>query len=135
VDRVLAQGARFSLPSAAVAALVRRWRDPRSLPQFRPADLLCRQRALASSAAGIAGVAGTCISFVLAALLIGLTGSLARAVALLAAGPLLALVIVAVGFPETAGRELEQTSAESDGAALPGPIPAADPVAQRDTAT
>ena len=60
---------------------------------------------------------GTCISFVLAALLIGLTGSLARSVALLAAGPLLALVIVAAGLPETAGRELEQTSAESDGAA------------------
>jgi len=74
-------------------------------------------RALASSAAGIARVTGTCISFVLAALLIGLTGSLARSVALLAAGPLLALVIVAAGFPETAGRELEQTSAESDGAA------------------
>lgn len=67
-------------------------------------------RALASSAAAIARVAGTCISFVLAALLIGLTGSLARSVALLAAGPLLALVIVAAGFPETAGRELEQTS-------------------------
>lgn len=92
-------------------------------------------RALASSAAGIARVAGTCISFVLAALLIGLTGSLARSVALLAAGPLLALVIVAAGLPETAGRELEQTSAEFDSAPLPGPIPAADPVAQRDTAT
>ena len=56
-------------------------------------------RALASSAAGIARVTGTCISFVLAALLIGLTGSLARSVALLAAGPLLALVIVAAGLP------------------------------------
>jgi MFS family permease len=72
-------------------------------------------RALASSAAGIAKVTGACLSFVLAAWLIPLTGSLARSVALLAAGPLVALVIVAVGLPETAGRELEQTSAESAG--------------------
>ena len=61
-------------------------------------------RALASSAAAIAGAAGACISLVLGAQLIGLTGSLARSVALLAAGPLLALVIVAADFPETAGR-------------------------------
>jgi len=31
---------------------------------------------------------------------------------------LLALVIAAAGFPETAGRELEQTSAEPGGATL-----------------
>jgi MFS family permease len=69
-------------------------------------------RALASSAAGIASVIGQTASFLLAAVLIGVTGSLARSVAVLAAGPLLALVLVVVGFPETASRELEDTSAE-----------------------
>jgi MFS family permease len=69
-------------------------------------------RALASSASGIASVAGQSGSFLLAGLLIGLTGSLARAVAVLAAGPLIALVLIVVGFPETAGRDLDQTSGE-----------------------
>lgn len=67
-------------------------------------------RALARSAAGIATVAGQCSSFLLAAALIGLTGTLARSVALLAAGPLLALVILAVAVPETAGRELDEAA-------------------------
>jgi MFS family permease len=69
-------------------------------------------RALASSAAGIASVIGQTASFLLAAVLIGLTGTLARSVAVLAAGPMIALVLVAVGLPETASRELEETSAE-----------------------
>jgi MFS family permease len=68
------------------------------------------QRALASSAAGIATIAGQSGSFLLAAVLIGLTGSLARSVAVLAVGPLLAVVVVAVGFPETAGRDVDETS-------------------------
>jgi MFS family permease len=72
-----------------------------------------RQRALAGSAAGVATVAGQSVSFLLAAALIGLTGTLARSVAVLAAGPLLAAVVVAVGFPETAGLDLDQTSAET----------------------
>lgn len=69
-------------------------------------------RALAGSAAGLTGVIGQSASFLLAAWLIGVTGSLARSVAVLASGPLVALVIVAVGFPETASRELDQTSGE-----------------------
>jgi MFS family permease len=68
------------------------------------------QRALANSAAGVASVAGQSVSFLLAAVLIGLTGSLARSVAVLAAGPLLAVVVVAAGFPETAGRDVDETS-------------------------
>jgi hypothetical protein len=54
------------------------------------------------------------VSFLLAAVLIGLiglTGSLARSVAVLAVGPLLAVVVVAAGFPETAGRDVDDTSA------------------------
>lgn len=68
-------------------------------------------RALARSVAGVATVGGQSASFLLAAALIGLTGSLARSVAVLAAGPLLALVLVATRFPETAGRELDETTA------------------------
>jgi MFS family permease len=78
-------------------------------------------RALANSAAGIASVAGQSASFLLAGWLIGVTGSLSRSVAVLAAGPLIALVIVAAGFPETAGRELEVTARELDPAAPPDP--------------
>jgi MFS family permease len=74
------------------------------------------QRALANSAAGVASVAGQSVSFLLAAVLIGLTGSLARSVAVLAAGPLLAVIVVAAGFPETAGRDVDETSAETVGA-------------------
>ena len=69
-------------------------------------------RALATSASGIASVAGQSGSFLLAGLLIGLTGSLAHAVAVLAVGPLVAVVLIAAGFPETAGRDLDQTSGE-----------------------
>jgi putative MFS transporter len=76
-------------------------------------------RALARSAAGAASVAGQCGSFLLAATLIRLTGSLAASVAVLAAGPVLAVAIVAARFPETAGQELEATSAELDNATGP----------------
>jgi MFS family permease len=69
-------------------------------------------RARASSASGIAGVLGQTSSFLLAGLLIGLTGSLPRAVAVLAVGPATALILVVIGFPETASKELEVTSAE-----------------------
>jgi MFS family permease len=69
-------------------------------------------RALARSVTGVATVAGQSGSFLFAAALIGLTGSLARSVAVLAAGPLLALIVVAVGIPETAGKELDETAGE-----------------------
>lgn len=69
-------------------------------------------RALARSAAGAASAAGQGSSFLLAAVLIELTGSLAAAVTVLAAGPILAVAIVATRFPETADKELEETSAE-----------------------
>jgi len=74
------------------------------------------QRALAGTAVGIATVAGQSASFLLAGVLTGVTGSLPRSVAVLAAGPLLALFLVATRYPETAGRELEETSATPEGA-------------------
>lgn len=73
------------------------------------------QRALARSTAGAATVTGQCGSFLLAAVLVRLTGSLPFSAAALAAGPLIALAIVATGLPETAGRELDDTLAESSG--------------------
>jgi len=68
-------------------------------------------RALARSVAGVATVSGQSASFLLAALLISMTGSLARSVAVLSAGPALGLVLVATRFPETAGRELQESAA------------------------
>jgi hypothetical protein len=73
------------------------------------------QRALGRSTAGAATVTGQCGSFLLAAVLVRLTGSLPFSAAALAAGPLIALAIVATGLPETAGRELDDTLAESSG--------------------
>lgn len=68
------------------------------------------RRALARSVAGFATVAGQSVSFLVAAALTGPTGRLDDSVAALAAGPALALVIVLLGFPETARRELEEIS-------------------------
>lgn len=70
-------------------------------------------RALAGVAGGVATVTGQSGSFLLTGTLIGLTGSLAGAVTILAVGPLASLTIVAACFPETAGRELEETSADA----------------------
>ena len=64
-------------------------------------------RALGSSAANLAMVIGQAASFVLAAPLIGAVGDLSRAALVLAIGPLLAAVLIATTFPETAGAELE----------------------------
>jgi hypothetical protein len=50
---------------------------------------------------------GQAASFVLAAPLIGAVGDLSRAALVLALGPLLAAVLIATSFPETAGAELE----------------------------
>jgi MFS family permease len=64
-------------------------------------------RALGSSAANLAMVMGQAAGFVLAAPLIGAVGDLSRAALVLALGPLLAAVLIATSFPETAGAELE----------------------------
>lgn len=64
-------------------------------------------RALGGSWNSFFRVVGQASSFVLGSFLIPLTGSLSRAVAWLAIGPALAIVIIVVFFPETKGRELE----------------------------
>ena len=68
-------------------------------------------RALGSSAANLAMVVGQAASFILAAPLIGAVGDLSRAALVLALGPLLAAVLIATTFPETAGAELEAITA------------------------
>jgi MFS family permease len=65
-------------------------------------------RALARSAGGAAAVAGQAGSFLAAAALISLTQSLNTSSAILLTGPVLALIIVASRFPETAGMELDE---------------------------
>jgi MFS family permease len=67
-----------------------------------------RYRALARSVTGTAAIAGQSGSFLLAGELIGLTGSFAGSVTVLATGPAAALAIVATCCPETAGRDLEE---------------------------
>ena len=71
-----------------------------------------RLRALGGSAAAAGKLTGNCVSFVIAAGLLTLTGSFGTAAALLAAGPLLAAILVATMFPETGGRELEELTGE-----------------------
>jgi putative MFS transporter len=64
-------------------------------------------RALGASAANLASVGGQVSSFLLAGALIGAGAGLSRSAAVLALGPLLAAVLIASRFPETAGTELE----------------------------
>jgi len=56
-------------------------------------------------------VTGSAVGLALVALLSGPLG-LGRSIALLAMLPFAGLTIVAIAFPETARRELEETSAE-----------------------
>lgn len=65
-------------------------------------------RALGNSSAGVAKLVGQFCSFAFASALITATGSQSRAVAVLAAGPVLAAVLIATAFPETGGRELDE---------------------------
>jgi MFS family permease len=69
-------------------------------------------RAFGNSFGTGARYVGQSISFLVAGALIGGTGNLARTVVILSAGPLLAAVVVAVAFPETGGRELEEIAPE-----------------------
>jgi MFS family permease len=71
-------------------------------------------RALGGSAVGAARVVGQALSFVIAGSLIHAGGGVARSVVVLAAGPLAGAVLIGMFFPETAGRELESTSADND---------------------
>ncbi len=85
-----------------------------------------RLRALGGSAVGAAKVSGQFASFVAAAVLIETLGSLPRAVAALALGPLLAAVL-ALRLPETKGEALETISGDDLVAPLGGELPTGSP--------
>jgi MFS transporter, putative metabolite:H+ symporter len=70
-------------------------------------------RAFGNSFGAGAKYLGQAISFLVAGALIGGSGNLSRAVLILSAGPLLAAGLIAVFFPETGGRELEEISSEA----------------------
>jgi MFS transporter, putative metabolite:H+ symporter len=70
-------------------------------------------RALAGSWASVARVAGQSVSFALGGVLIAVTNKLSTAAIILGAGPVVALFIVWIFFPETKGRELEDITGES----------------------
>jgi predicted MFS family arabinose efflux permease len=72
-------------------------------------------RALGAAAGTVFTVVGQSASFVLAGILIHAGGGLARAAVILAAGPLIGIVLIAVWFPETSGRELEAISVDPGG--------------------
>jgi hypothetical protein len=120
--RTIPESSRFTA-AASAGRLARSWRPLAHPPHRRRLVAICvaaalgtelfptAQRALARSTAGAATVTGQCGSFLLAAVLVRLTGSLPLSVAALAAGPMTALAIVATGLPETAGRELDETPA------------------------
>jgi MFS family permease len=69
-------------------------------------------RGQAGSWATVARVSGQSASFAMGGVLIGLTGSLSGAATVLSLGPILAVVIIALTFPDTHGRELEEISGE-----------------------
>jgi MFS family permease len=69
-------------------------------------------RAFGSSFGNGAKYLGQACSFIFAGALITGTGSLGRTVLVLCAGPLVAAILIAVWFPETGGRELEELSPE-----------------------
>ncbi|MEX0875334.1 MAG: MFS transporter [Actinomycetota bacterium] len=79
-------------------------------------------RALAGAWSNIARVAGQSASFVFGSLLIDATGELSTTAVILGVGPLLGLILIAVMFPETKGRELEEISGEAPLAFLPSPL-------------
>jgi putative MFS transporter len=76
-------------------------------------------RATAGAAVTMAKLAGQCASFVLSAVLLRSLGSPGEVVMLLAIGPLAAAVAIATLYPETSGRELDDTA---DNGALPAAV-------------
>ena len=77
-------------------------------------------RALGGSTVSIARVAGQAISLGLGGLLLHLLGSMPETVAVLVLGPLGMVLVIAVWFPETHGRELEEIHGEP---AFNAPLP------------
>jgi MFS family permease len=80
-------------------------------PELFPTAL----RARANGVLGVTGVIGAAVGLVAAGMLSDGLGSLGRALAVLAVGPVLLAVLVLTRYPETAGRELEELNPEDAG--------------------
>lgn len=78
-------------------------------------------RAFGNSSAGAAKVMGQCTGFVAGGVLIAGTSSLPRAVGFLALGPLLAIPLVTLLFPETSGRDVDSVAALAE-SIVPGTV-------------
>jgi hypothetical protein len=78
---------------------------------YGPEMLPTRVRAAGNNAILALSVSGSAVGLVCAGALAGPLG-IGHAIAVLAVGPLMAVAIVALRFPETAGRELEETSGD-----------------------
>jgi MFS family permease len=79
-------------------------------------------RAFGGSTVSIASVGGQALSLGLGALLLHLFGNLPDAVAVLVLGPVAMIVVIAVFFPETRGRELEDIPGTADLPKPPRPV-------------
>lgn len=86
-------------------------------------------RGQAGSWGKVAAVAGQAASFGLGGVLIEVTGGLSGAASALMLGPFLAVILFATMFPDTHGRELEETSGPTIdlGTVVAGEIPAPAP--------
>lgn len=82
-----------------------------ALAVYGPELFPTRIRSAANTALAALGVVGSALGLVVAGTLGDAVG-IGEAIALLAVFPLVSLTIVALRFPETAGRELEETSGE-----------------------
>jgi len=69
-------------------------------------------RSQATAWASVAKVSGSAASLALGGVLLRVTGGLPATTTVLALGPLVAIAIVALRFPDTHGRELEETSGD-----------------------
>jgi MFS family permease len=84
-------------------------------PELFPTSL----RARAAGLAGMIAMAGSIVGLLSAGVLRDALGSFGRTMGLLALAPLLVAVLVALRFPETAKRELEDINPEDQGGAPP----------------
>lgn len=87
-------------------------------------------RALGNSCAGAAKVVGQCLGFVVAGVLIAGTRSLPYGVAILTAGPIVAIPLVVFFMPETSGRDLDETAGEALAGVAASPVAVAAPIAR-----
>ena len=90
-------------------------------PELFPTSL----RGRANGLVGMCGLAGSASGLALAGILGDQFGRLGPAMAILATGPLLVAALIALAYPETAGKELEELNPEDQ---PPPPVPPVPPL-------